>query len=64
MDTENPYSTNANIRFNEIYNNIAKLFDILMRNATIQQTATMVNEIKGEYLVLMFYYGYYITRIN
>lgn len=65
MDNGQPYSVNANIRLNEIDNNIAKLedyvyeatnaklFDILMRSANIQQTATWVNEIKGESLVLM-----------
>lgn len=60
-----PYATNRNIQVTELDQKIynlenyiyeaagAKLFDILMQTSEIQQTATWVNEIKGEALVLM-----------
>lgn len=60
-----PYSTSRNLQLGEMDMKIAnlesyiyeaagaKLFDILMQSSDIQQTATWVNEIKGEALVLM-----------
>lgn len=67
MDSQigSPYSTSRNLQLGELDMKIAnlesyiyeaagaKLFDILMQTSDIQQTATWVNEIKGEALVLM-----------
>lgn len=65
MNAGQPYSLASTLRLDSLLNVIskledyiyeattAKLFDILMRTADVQQTATWVNEIKGESLVLM-----------
>ncbi|MDC7250339.1 MAG: portal protein [Sphaerochaetaceae bacterium] len=65
MNSGTPYSLASTLRLDSLAGVIAKLedyiyeatnaklFDILMRTADVQQTATWVNEIKGESLVLM-----------
>lgn len=65
MKVGSPYALTSTFRLDSIVKVIsdlenyiyeasgAKLFDILMRTADVQQTATWVNEIKGESLVLM-----------